>query len=130
MHRLSNRIALWLFLACQGVATVSAGQGIVSSEFIFESAPFASCHASTIAQTQEGLVAAWFGGKREGDKASASGSAATARPAGRRRLKLQQESKGIGAGSPAGTRRSFSRPPARFCFSTRSASSHRSGGAR
>ncbi|HSZ57762.1 MAG TPA: sialidase family protein [Tepidisphaeraceae bacterium] len=70
MHRLSNRIALWLFLACffRGAATVSAGPSIVSSEFIFESAPFASCHASTIAQTKEGLVAAWFGGKREGDK--------------------------------------------------------------
>jgi len=35
------------------------------TEFIFERAPFAQCHASTIAETPSGLVAAWFGGTRE-----------------------------------------------------------------
>jgi predicted neuraminidase len=40
--------------------------GIVASEFIFETAPFASAHASTIVETRDGLVAAWFGGTREG----------------------------------------------------------------
>jgi predicted neuraminidase len=39
---------------------------VVISEFIFESAPFASCHASTIAEIKGGLAAAWFGGTREG----------------------------------------------------------------
>ncbi len=39
--------------------------GIIREEFIFEQAPFASCHASTIAQTPTGLVAAWFAGKHE-----------------------------------------------------------------
>ncbi|HSB09779.1 MAG TPA: sialidase family protein [Blastocatellia bacterium] len=38
---------------------------IVASEFVFEQAPFASCHASTVAETKSGLVAAWFGGTRE-----------------------------------------------------------------
>jgi predicted neuraminidase len=37
-----------------------------TSEFIFESAPFASAHASTVVETREGLAAAWFGGTREG----------------------------------------------------------------
>jgi predicted neuraminidase len=39
---------------------------IVKSELIFEKAPFASAHASTIVRTREGLVAAWFAGTREG----------------------------------------------------------------
>ncbi|MEY2407401.1 MAG: hypothetical protein QOF48_71 [Verrucomicrobiota bacterium] len=39
--------------------------GLVRSEFIFETAPFPACHASTIAETRNGLIAAWFGGKRE-----------------------------------------------------------------
>jgi predicted neuraminidase/lysophospholipase L1-like esterase len=38
---------------------------ITMSEFIFQSAPFPSCHASTIAETKHGLIAAWFGGTRE-----------------------------------------------------------------
>jgi len=40
--------------------------GVVKSEFIFTNAPFRSCHASTIAETKSGLVAAWFGGSSEG----------------------------------------------------------------
>lgn len=39
--------------------------GYVSSEFIYEEAPFPSCHASTIVETPSGLVAAWFGGTHE-----------------------------------------------------------------
>lgn len=35
------------------------------SEFIYESANFPQCHASTIAETNNGLIAAWFGGTHE-----------------------------------------------------------------
>ncbi len=43
----------------------AAADDVVKSEFIFEQAPFAQCHASTIVESKEGLVAAWFGGTRE-----------------------------------------------------------------
>jgi predicted neuraminidase len=39
---------------------------VVGSEFVFDSAPFDRCHASTIAETRDGLAAAWFGGASEG----------------------------------------------------------------
>ncbi|GAB4025829.1 sialidase family protein [Spirosoma gilvum] len=34
-------------------------------EFIYEQAPFPECHASTIAETPNGLIASWFGGTHE-----------------------------------------------------------------
>lgn len=46
-------------------AVRSDSPAIEKTEFVFESAPFASCHASTIADSAEGLVAAWFGGSHE-----------------------------------------------------------------
>ena len=39
--------------------------GLISEEFIFQNAPHKECHASTLAQTSRGLVAAWFGGTKE-----------------------------------------------------------------
>ncbi|MHA8101357.1 sialidase family protein [Aquirufa nivalisilvae] len=51
------------------LALIVLGQGafaqITSSEFIYEKAPFPSCHASTIEETPTGLVTAWFGGTEE-----------------------------------------------------------------
>lgn len=43
----------------------SLKSAVVSEGFVFEVNPMPSCHASTLAETEHGLVAAWFGGKRE-----------------------------------------------------------------
>src|SRR5439155_20832060 len=48
-----------------GVVNTKSSDPIVRSEFIFESGPYPSCHAATIAQTRSGFAAAWFGGTRE-----------------------------------------------------------------
>jgi predicted neuraminidase len=52
-----------LLSAAEAVAQPAA---VVSSGFVYETAPYPECHASTIAQTPAGtLVAAWFGGTEE-----------------------------------------------------------------
>jgi predicted neuraminidase len=62
-----RRLTLLLTQCFLAILTVSTeSQPVVEAEFMFETAPFASAHASTIVQTSNGLVAAWFGGRREG----------------------------------------------------------------
>jgi len=56
----------------------------VASEFIFTQAPFEQCHASTLVELPDGdLLAAWFGGRREGDKGVAIWGARRSRGAWR-----------------------------------------------
>jgi len=52
--------------AATAAAPTPAQNAIVDREFVFVGAPFPSAHASTIVETADGLVAAWFGGTDEG----------------------------------------------------------------
>jgi predicted neuraminidase len=56
---------LGLCLSCLTPARAAEAPALVKTEFIYERAPFPQCHASTLAETKTGLVAAWFGGTAE-----------------------------------------------------------------
>lgn len=55
-----------LMMASCRTAPGSRDSAIVRAEFIAEQPPTPSAHASTIVETDSGLLAAWFGGTREG----------------------------------------------------------------
>jgi predicted neuraminidase len=67
-------VALSLTLtACAGARSDRAvltvvDPGVLKAEFIFESAPVPSCHATTIVESGGVLLAAWFAGSDEGNK--------------------------------------------------------------
>lgn len=67
----SFTIALSLLLAAILGSTLALADeiakqpGVVLQEFIYQTAPFPQCHASTLAESQGALVAAWFGGTEE-----------------------------------------------------------------
>lgn len=55
-----------LLLFGTSLAGAATSPALLTHEFIYEKAPYPSCHASTIVQSaQGGLVAAWFGGTAE-----------------------------------------------------------------
>ena len=63
MKLLTCLACLLVTIAVPGAQT--PGSPVIASGFIYESAPFPSAHASTIASVDGTLVAAWFGGTRE-----------------------------------------------------------------
>jgi predicted neuraminidase len=62
-----KHLLLFSLLAMPALAADLTQQpGYVRGEFIYETAPIPSCHATTIAEIKDGLLAAWFGGTAEG----------------------------------------------------------------
>src|SRR5262245_18716531 len=66
MHIL-RKVSFISLIRASAFTTLAQGPapGVIKSEFIYETAPFPQCHASTIAESKDGLVAASFGGTRE-----------------------------------------------------------------
>ncbi len=58
--------ALLCAAATPACASAQATASIVRGEFIAAAPPTPSAHASTIVETQDGFLASWFGGTREG----------------------------------------------------------------
>lgn len=63
-------VSRWaITVALPALATAARAQetsgAVVMSDFIYERAAFPSAHASTVVETREGLLAAWFGGTHE-----------------------------------------------------------------
>lgn len=68
------------------------GLAEVREEFVFENAPFASCHASTLVETENGdLLVAWFGGSAEGNSDVAIWMSRSSRNAWSKPLRLISE---------------------------------------
>lgn len=61
-------VALLLCLSASALRSADEPGAIVTHGFIYDSAPYPSCHASTLAEAGPGhVVGAWFGGTRERD---------------------------------------------------------------
>jgi predicted neuraminidase len=58
-------IFLFLFICSCSNETEQKDSVIIKSEFIYEQAPFPSAHASTIVESGNSILAAWFGGTAE-----------------------------------------------------------------
>lgn len=57
---------LSLAVVAPAIAMAVEPPGLIRREFVYETAPFPSCHASTLAEPAAGtLIAAWFGGQHE-----------------------------------------------------------------
>ena len=64
-HRILFGLALACLLLKSWATSAADDPSIVRHEFIYETAAYPECHASTIEETPAGMVAAWFGGTEE-----------------------------------------------------------------
>lgn len=59
---------LSIIVVLLGISLAVMCGGTQQSENIFDSAPFAVCHASTVVELKKGdVISAWFGGTAEGN---------------------------------------------------------------
>lgn len=56
---------VFVFTICANAQVEKWQSGIVKQEFLYDKAPFPSCHSATITETPTGLVASFFGGTKE-----------------------------------------------------------------
>jgi hypothetical protein len=101
----------------------------MKSGFVFDRAPFASAHASTLAETADGLVAAGSPAPTKAIPRSASGSHARRPAAGRNRSRWRAASAGTAPARHAGIRFCTRHGRGRSCCSTKSAPAPAAGGA-
>ncbi len=105
----------------QTAAGAEPSPAVLVDEYIYQSAPFPSCHASTIEETPDGLVAAWFGGTDEGEP---DVGIWVSRPRRQRVVRAggSGQWRGVGRRSaiPRGIRRCSRCPADRCCCSTKS----------
>lgn len=70
MHSVRSTCVGWMLAAAMGASltavATAASPGVAREELIYEEPQHPQCHASTIEETPAGLVAAWFGGTKEG----------------------------------------------------------------
>jgi predicted neuraminidase len=66
-HRIAMAVLMMGLMTSTMHAQTPNKDAEIVREFLYETASFPSCHASTIAETKSGLVAAWFGGSDEGE---------------------------------------------------------------
>lgn len=58
-------VALFITSCNSKITPENLNAEVLKSEFIYDEAPFPQCHASTIIETKNGLLASWFGGTHE-----------------------------------------------------------------
>ncbi len=59
-------VAGWAFAGSGRARGAEGSAAEVLREFVYEKAEFPECHASTLVETEDGLLASWFGGTSEG----------------------------------------------------------------
>ncbi len=53
------------FISANNYNLENVSAKLLENELIYKEAPFPSCHASTVLETSDGILAAWFGGTHE-----------------------------------------------------------------